>query len=150
MDALHVVCPACHSVNRVPVAKLGSGGKCGKCHARLFPGKPIALHEETFARHIERSDIPVLVDFWAAWCGPCQVMAPVFEQAARELEPDVRLAKVDTEAAQGLALKYGIRSIPSLVLFKDGRELTRIAGALPLAELLRWTRQHAVSSSASA
>ncbi|MGC1954005.1 MAG: thioredoxin TrxC [Gammaproteobacteria bacterium] len=147
MDVLNVVCSNCNSVNRVPAAKLGSGGKCGKCHARLFAGKPIALDEENFARHIERSDIPVLVDFWAAWCGPCQVMAPVFEQAARELEPNVRLAKVNTEAAQGLALKFGIRSIPSLLVFKGGREVARIAGALGLSDLLQWTRQHAFFNS---
>lgn len=147
MDVLNVVCSNCNSVNRVPAAKLGSGGKCGKCHARLFAGMPIALDEGNFARHIERSDIPVLVDFWAAWCGPCQVMAPVFEQAARELEPNVRLAKVNTEAAQGLALKFGIRSIPSLLVFKGGREVARIAGALGLADLLQWTRQHAFFNS---
>ena len=147
MGALNVVCPNCNSVNRVPTPKLGSGGKCGRCHVKLFSGKPIALDEENFSRHIERSDIPVLVDFWAAWCGPCRVMAPVFEQAARELEPNVRLAKVDTEAAQGLAIRFGIRSIPSLIVFKRGHELARTAGALALPDLLRWARQHALMSS---
>jgi thioredoxin 2 len=141
-DGLHIVCPHCDSVNRVPRDRLGAGGNCGRCKRPLFTGHPLALREASFAQHLGRSDIPLLVDFWASWCGPCKMMAPVFERAASELEPHVRLAKVNTEEQQGLAARYGIRSIPTLILFKEGREAARIAGALDLQNLLAWTRQH--------
>jgi thioredoxin 2 len=121
---------------------LSDGAKCGKCASPLFQAKPLALDESRFERHIARSDIPILVDFWASWCGPCQMMAPAFEEAARRLEPEVRLLKVNTEEAQGLASRLAIRSIPTLALFKAGQEVARVSGAMDPGQLVAWTRRH--------
>lgn len=141
-ENLHVVCPDCDSVNRLPAEKLRDGARCGKCHGALFQAAPLVLGEDRFARHLGRSDVPVLVDFWAPWCGPCQMMAPAFEEAARRLEPQVRLVKVNTEEAQSLAMQYGIRSIPTLVLFKQGKEAARVSGAMDPSGLVSWTLQN--------
>ena len=139
-EALHIVCPHCHTTNRVQAAQLHSNPDCGSCHRPLFTGEPLALDAATFAKHTGRSHIPVLVDFWAPWCGPCCQMAPAFAQAAQQLEPQVRLAKLDTEAHPQVAAPHHIRSIPTMVLFKGGSEVARISGALGAADIVRWVR----------
>ncbi|TVQ93895.1 MAG: thioredoxin TrxC [Chromatiaceae bacterium] len=140
--SIHVVCPHCDAVNRVPASRLGDGATCGKCHRPLFEGHPVALDEARFERHVGRGELPVLVDFWAPWCGPCRQMAPAFEAAAARLEPRVRLAKVNTEEAQGLAARFGIRSIPTLALFRGGAEVARTMGAMDTAGLVNWVGRY--------
>lgn len=137
---LHIVCPHCDAINRLDGARLGELPQCGKCHRALFDTKPIEVTAARFQKHISRNDIPVVVDFWAPWCGPCKMMAPEFEKAARELEPSVRLVKVNTENEQALAGKFGIRSIPTTVLFKDGREIARQPGAMSATQIVQWVK----------
>ncbi|RYY84903.1 MAG: thioredoxin TrxC [Comamonadaceae bacterium] len=144
MSLLHVVCPHCHTTNRIEADHLSSAPDCGSCHRPLFMGAPVNLSATDFDRHITRSQLPVLVDFWAPWCGPCRMMAPAFEEAARKLEPRVRLAKVNTEEAQGLGARLNIRSIPTLALFAGGREIARQAGAMGAADIVKWTQAQLV------
>ncbi len=139
---VHVVCPHCDAVNRVGADKPALEARCGKCHRALFEGRPAALSEGRFERHLQRSDLPLVVDFWAEWCGPCKMMAPLFEEAARRLEPRVRFAKVDTDRNQELAARFGIRGIPTLILFEGGREVDRATGAMDLTHLLQWVERH--------
>ena len=141
-DPLLVACPHCHALNRVPPARMGEAPTCGKCHGALFDGHPMALDTAHFDVHFARGGLPLLVDFWAPWCGPCRMMAPEFEKAAVQLEPTVRVTKVDTAAEPALGERFGIRSIPTLALFVGGRELARQAGAMSAPDIVRWTRQH--------
>ncbi|PLY13760.1 MAG: thiol reductase thioredoxin [Sedimenticola sp.] len=140
-DAVHIVCPHCQGVNRVPRARLGENPGCGKCHKPLFTGKPLELDEKGLAQHL-KSDLPVVVDFWAPWCGPCKMMAPAFAQAAVQLEPQARLVKINTEQNQQIAMRHGIRSIPTLVMFRRGQEHARISGAMDAQGLSSWVRQN--------
>ena len=137
---LHVVCPHCDSVNRLPPARLAEGPACGACKRPLFSGAPLELGAARFEHHAERGDLPLLIDFWAPWCGPCRQMAPSFARAAGELEPDFRLIKVNTEDEPALASRFAIRSIPTLVIWKAGREIARRSGALDALSLVRWAR----------
>jgi thioredoxin 2 len=138
-DSLHIVCPHCNATNRIPAARLQEAPKCGKCHQSLFSGQPLQVTAAAFNKHIERDEIPLLVDFWAPWCGPCKMMAPAFQQAAAQLEPRVRLLKVNTETEQQLGAQFNIRSIPTLALFHKGHEVARQAGAMGAADIVRWT-----------
>jgi len=140
-DKLHVVCAGCGAVNRMPAARLQDAGTCGRCAAPLLDGRVVALDAAAFDTFVSRNDLPVVVDFWAAWCGPCKAMAPAFEQAAYEQRSRVRLAKVDTDAQQALAARFGIRSIPTLIKFRGGREVDRVSGALNARNLRAWLQQ---------
>ncbi len=138
-ESLLVPCPHCNALNRVPEAKLEDDGRCGRCKQALFSNAPLHLTRANFDAHAAQGDIPLLVDFWAPWCGPCRSMAPAFTAAAKVLEPQVRLGKVNTEEEQGLGARFAIRSIPTLLLIHGGREIARQAGAMSAEDIRRWT-----------
>lgn len=140
MPNKHIVCPHCDTANAVPEERLGDRPRCGKCREALFDAHPVELNAASFARHTGRSEIPVLVDFWAPWCAPCKIMAPAFEQAASIMEPGVRFAKLNTEDEQSIGANHGIRSIPTMVLFHNGQEIARQSGAMMASEIVRWLR----------
>jgi len=136
----NIVCPACAAVNRVPPEKPAKEARCGKCHQPLFSGTPAELTAANFDRTVTRNGIPVLVDFWAEWCGPCKMMAPEFKKAAQAMEPAIRFAKLDTEAAPQQSAAHGIRSIPTMILFRDGKEIARQSGAMSAGQIVQWVR----------
>lgn len=144
MSTVTLVCPACNIVNRIPAQRLADKPHCGKCKALLFQGKVLELNERNVDTVVRNTGIPLLVDCWAPWCGPCKGFAPIFEQAARELEPRLRFAKLDTEAEPGIGSLWGIRSIPTLILFREGQEVARNSGAMPLPHLKKWLLEQGV------
>ncbi len=141
-EFIHLVCESCNQVNRVPKEKIGAEGKCGACQSPIFTASPVVLTRPFFQKFVDRNDLPVVIDFWAPWCGPCKSMSPVFEQVSKQLHPRVRFAKVNTESEQSLASQNGIRSIPTIAIFKRGAEVTRIAGAMDHTNLTAWINQN--------
>ncbi len=137
-DNIDVVCAHCDSVVRLPSGRVQDAPRCPKCHEPLFAGKPVELTESNFDRHLTRSGLPLVVDFWAPWCGPCIAMAPFYEMAARQLEPKLRFAKLNTQDEPAPAARFGIRSIPTMIVFRAGKELARQSGAMETAALTRW------------
>lgn len=141
-DMIHIICPSCQAKNRIPVGKLGAKPNCGACKAPLFPDAPFELDEAKLNKHLKGDEVPLLVDFWAPWCGPCRSMAPMFADAARQMSPQVRFAKLDTEKHQNVGGRFQIRGIPLIILFDKGQEIARQAGAMNAGQIVQWVRQN--------
>lgn len=142
LEALRVVCPHCSANNRVPHNRLEEGPKCGACKEPLFDGHPVELTGAELERQLAASDLPIVVDFWAPWCAPCRAMAPTFERAAQQLEPHARFVKLNTDKDQSIASRLDIRGIPTLMIFKNGKEVARVAGAIDAQRFQAWLRAH--------
>ena len=141
-DPIHITCPACQAKNRIPAARLAARPNCGACKAALFPDAPFELDEAKLNRHLKNDDLPLLVDFWAPWCGPCKMMAPMFAEASKQMSPQLRFAKLDTEQNQNVGGRFQIRGIPLIILFDRGKEVARQAGAMNTGQIVGWVRQH--------
>ena len=137
-ETIHIVCPECNGTNKIP--KSADNPKCGRCKTELYQSTPLDLNSDNYNQHLQKNDIPVVVDFWAPWCGPCQSMAPNFKKAAESFKGRVRFAKLNTEAEQAIAGEKGIRSIPTLILYKNGQEVDRVSGALDQQSLISWVK----------
>ena len=139
---MQVVCPSCQAINRLPADQKSSIAQCGKCKQKLFQSAPLEVSASVFTRHLQKNELPVVVDFWAPWCGPCKMMGPNFSAAASELEPDFRLLKLNTENAQQVSAQWSIRSIPTMIIFKHGKEVARTSGAMDKNQIIGWVRQY--------
>lgn len=139
---MQVVCPSCQAINRLPAGRNSKDAQCGKCKDKLFQSRALDVSSAVFTRHLQKNEIPVVVDFWAEWCGPCKMMGPNFQAAAAELEPACRFLKLNTEMAQDISAQFSIRSIPTMIIYKSGKEVARTSGAMDKSQIVNWVKQY--------